>query len=289
MNNSGVKIKYEDELLYYYTSLNTLQTILQKKTVRLTDYRFLNDTQELLFATGELKEYLTKNAEGEKTEKILAAVRNVENGKIQNLISTGKLGDKIILSPALLDTCYYVISLSKSRDDLTMWKMYAPEGCCLKFNSQKFFEFFDSFHLKHFKNGLLNIIRGEVSYGHDSLVPPMAQFMSKYYNGIMLYYYIMVCCLLIKDKPFEYEQEYRVAIPFTEEYLDDSCSREFIIRDTMVKPQIELKEFPVADILEEVIISPFIKSEITHLGIQELLKAHKILPDIVHKSDILIR
>lgn len=48
-------IKYEVEQLYHYTSLNTLHAILQNKTIRLTDYRFLNDMQELFFATEKLK------------------------------------------------------------------------------------------------------------------------------------------------------------------------------------------------------------------------------------------
>ena len=44
-------VKYEVEQLYHYTSLNTLHAILQNKTIRLTDYRFLNDMQELFFLT----------------------------------------------------------------------------------------------------------------------------------------------------------------------------------------------------------------------------------------------
>ena len=50
-------VKYEVEQLYHYTSLNTLHAILQNKTIRLTDYRFLNDMQELFFATEKLKKY----------------------------------------------------------------------------------------------------------------------------------------------------------------------------------------------------------------------------------------
>lgn len=104
-----------------------------------------------------------------------------------------------------------------------------------------------------------------------------------------IYYNILQYCLLQKDKAFAYEQEYRIALPFESEYLDDSCSREFIISETLIKPQIEFKNFPISEILEEVIISPFVKSELTHMGVQELLKANGISPDIVLKSNILIR
>lgn len=287
MNNSDVK--YEKEELYYYTSLNTLQTILQKKTARLTDYRFLNDTQELLFATKQLKDYLVENNISETTAKILNVVKNVENGKIQNFIFEGQVEENPIVFPTICDASYYVMSLSHSRDDLMMWKMYAPEGCCLKFNSKKFFEFFYSFRDNHFIKGLDNIIRGDVSYGPDYNVNEWVNIISSPDLQLMLYYQVLNYCLRRKDTPFAFEQEYRIAIPFIENYLDNSCSREFIIGNTMVKPQIELKNFPITEILEEVIISPFIKSEMTYLGIRELLKAHNISPNIVHESNILIR
>ena len=105
----------------------------------------------------------------------------------------------------------------------------------------------------------------------------------------IIYYNILQYSLLQKDKAFAYEQEYRIALPFESEYLDDSCSREFIISETLIKPQTEFKNFPISEILEEVIISPFVKSELTHMGVQELLKANGISPDIVLKSNILIR
>lgn len=201
----------------------------------------------------------------------------------------GYLGDKILISPLLSDTNYYVLSLSNARDNIAMWKMYAPEGCCMKFNSQKLFEFFYSFRDEHLPQGLTNIIRGQVHYGDDQQMPHMVNFMSSDFNKLMIYYNILQYCLLQKDKAFAYEQEYRIALPFESEYLDDSCSREFIISETLIKPQIEFKNFPISEILEEVIISPFVKSELTHMGVQELLKANGISPDIVLKSNILIR
>lgn len=282
-------IKYEVEQLYHYTSLNTLHAILQNKTIRLTDYRFLNDMQELFFATEKLKKYIQGNPTINEREELLTAVQNIESGKISKSKTVGYLGDKILISPLLSDTNYYVLSLSNARDNIAMWKMYAPEGCCMKFNSQKLFEFFYSFRDEHLPQGLTNIIRGQVHYGDDQQMSHMVNFMSSDINKLMIYYNILQYCLLQKDKAFAYEQEYRIALPFESEYLDDSCSREFIISETLIKPQIEFKNFPISEILEEVIISPFVKSELTHMGVQELLKANGISPDIVLKSNILIR
>ena len=287
MDNTN--LVYEKEELYYYTSLSTLQTILQKKTARLTDYRFLNDRQEVVFAMQQLKNCLLKNNTNEKTLEILNAVQNMENGRAQNLVFRNLDEENPIIDPIMCDVIYYVMSLSHSRDDLMMWRMYAQEGCCLKFNSQKLFEYFDSFRDNNISKGLLNIIRGNVSYGEDPNINFQVSLLSNPYFELMIYYHIMHYCLLRKNQTFSSEHEYRIAIPFTDSYLDKSCSREDIIQGTMIKPQIELKNFPIEDIIEEVIISPFIKTDTTHLGIQEMLKAHNISPDIVKKSDISIR
>lgn len=89
---------------------------------------------------------------------------------------------------------------------------------------------------------------------------------------------------------FVYEDDFAQS---TDEYLansgqfDEEGNR--LVRNLDSKPQIEFKNFPISEILEEVIISPFVKSELTHMGVQELLKANGISPDIVLKSNILIR
>ena len=62
----------------------------------------------------------------------------------------------------------------------------------------------------------------------------------------------------------------------------------FFQSSDIIKPQIELKNFPVTDIIEEIIVSPY-NSELSVLGIQELLAKHSISKDIVKKSDITIR
>lgn len=118
MDNTNTQ--YEKEELYYYTSLTTLQTILQKRTARLTDYRFLNDMQELFFATQQLKEYLSENNMNEITENILNAVQNVENGKMRIFVFRNHAEENPKIDPIMCDGSYYVMSLSHSRDDLMM-------------------------------------------------------------------------------------------------------------------------------------------------------------------------
>ena len=156
------KIQYPKIDLYHYTSIGSLFSILQNETIRLTDYRFLNDTQELSYALNWLKDYLAPKAEEEFGKKVLTAIDNVEHGKIERIksISDGSP----YMQRYLCDIHYYILSLSRRYDDLAMWRMYAKDGCCIKFNSQKLKEFFYGFRDANLEKGLMNLIDGEVEY-----------------------------------------------------------------------------------------------------------------------------
>ena len=67
------------------------------------------------------------------------------------------------------------------------------------------------------------------------------------------------------------------------------ATKEFTLVGNTIRPQLELKKFPVADVIEEITISPFVTSELTKIGLQELLKSKNMSPDIVKQSSIKIR
>ena len=52
------KINYENVNLYHYTTLDGLYGIVSNKTIRLTDYRFLNDKKELVHSIDFLETIL---------------------------------------------------------------------------------------------------------------------------------------------------------------------------------------------------------------------------------------
>lgn len=106
---------------------------------------------------------------------------------------------------------------------------------------------------------------------------------------LMIYDEILMFCLLFKSPSFSFEHEYRMGIPFEDQYLGENCSKEFLLSGTTIRPQLELKNFPIRDIIEEITISPFVTSELTKIGIQELLISKGISPDVVRLSQISIR
>ncbi len=281
------KIQYEDIDLYHYTSLASLFAILQNETIRLTDYRFLNDTQELSYALNWLKDYLAPKAEEEFGKKVLTAIDNVEHGKMERIKSVSD--GSPYMQRCLCDIHYYVLSLSRRYDELPMWRMYAKDGCCIKFNSQKLKEFFYGFRDANLGKGLMNPVDGEIQYEINEELKNSIIFHYNLKNELMLYDDIVRFCLLVKSPSFSFEHEYRMGIPFEDQYLGENCSKEFSLSGTTIRPQLELKNFPVRDIIEEITISPFVTSELTKIGIQELLISKGISPDVVRLSQISIR
>lgn len=281
------KIQYPKIDLYHYTSIGSLFSILQNETIRLTDYRFLNDTQELSYALNWLKDYLAPKAEEEFGKKVLTAIDNVEHGKIERIksISDGSP----YMQRYLCDIHYYILSLSRRYDDLAMWRMYAKDGCCIKFNSQKLKEFFHGFRDANLEKGLMNLIDGEVEYEIKESTRHAINYFYSIKNELMIYDEILMFCLLFKSPSFSFEHEYRMGIPFEDQYLGENCSKEFLLSGTTIRPQLELKNFPIRDIIEEITISPFVTSELTKIGIQELLISKGISPDVVRLSQISIR
>lgn len=281
------KIQYEDIDLYHYTSLASLFAILQNETIRLTDYRFLNDTQELSYATHWLKALLQPMAENEFVQKLLTAIENIEQGKVERLKGIGE--DLPYLQWNMCDLNYYILSLSQNYDDLAMWRMYAKDGCSIKFNSQKLKEFFYGFRDANLEKGLMNLIDGEVEYEIKESTRRAINYFYSIKNELMIYDEILMFCLLFKSPSFSFEHEYRMGIPFEDQYLGENCSKEFLLSGTTIRPQLELKNFPIRDIIEEITISPFVTSELTKIGIQELLISKGISPDVVRLSQISIR
>ena len=234
-----------------------------------------------------MKSILQSRSEDDFVKKLLIAIENIEHGKIERLKGVGE--NLPYVHNSLCDVKYYILSLSQSFDDLPMWRMYAKNGCCIKFNSQKMYEFFYGFRDANLKNGVTNLINGKVNYHVRNELEDRIKLWCSLKNELMIYDDILRFCLLIKSPSFSFEHEYRIGIPFEDQYMDKNCSKEFFLSGTTIRPQLELKNFPIRDIVEEITISPFVTSELTKIGMQELLASKGISPSIVKLSNVRIR
>lgn len=104
-------------------------------------------------------------------------------------------------------------------------------------------------------------------------------------------YEIRQICSLNKDEAYKYESEYRIGINYIDTALIDGTSvkKQFVIKDGLIKPQIELADFAVEELIEEIIVSPYNNFDCAVLGVQELVHwfAQKDIP--VRASGIKIR
>lgn len=283
-NNTSKDITYENEPLFHYTSLNTLKSIIENKTIRFTDYKFLNDPKELSLGLSYLKEFLFK----------------VKNGlELHNNINA-KLNAEEAIKSINTDNDIYAISFSKKRDDLAMWNLYGKDGVCIKFNSNEFFKYlyvFRDYFFNTFKTiELKNILRGPVNYNKnifDSVSKIMISKLPKDFftlNYDLLYQH----CLLYKTSAWEYENEYRCAFIIPNYVLENNncchkAKKIFVNNKSLLKPQIEFGDLPIDKIIEEVIISPYLDNELVKLGLEKFFEEYRLNPKIIKKSSISIR
>lgn len=123
--------------------------IVNNRTIRLTDYRFLNDPVELIYGLDKVDSELAKY--DVQTAKLYRnQVVNIRNGIGERLIFSKKTeGDEYIIKKQRDDILrYYVFSMTHQADNLQMWHAYGSTGCRLKLNSQALLGFFANLEIK---------------------------------------------------------------------------------------------------------------------------------------------
>lgn len=109
--------------LYHYTSLSGATGILRSNNLWATDFRFLNDSTELVYGAQLLAECLRKYCGEEDSHKhaLLARLANF-------LVNHGNTAREVFET--------FVISLSEEPDKLSQWRAYGDQGrgYCLEFD-----------------------------------------------------------------------------------------------------------------------------------------------------------
>ena len=98
----------KDQTLYHYTSLEAFRSIVESQTIRATESKYLNDATEFAYGID-----LAKEVAQEVMEEIGKSIPKDVDG----LLCSGKMS---------LYT--YIFSLSSSKDFLSQWRAYCPEG-----------------------------------------------------------------------------------------------------------------------------------------------------------------
>ena len=120
------------DFLYHFTDLKALESIIEKKSLWLTRYDFLNDTEEIRYIANAIASYEdVVSMGGFKTfiSECLAVLDDYFNDKIEG---------ELLLAIKKTMSSIYVLSNSKREDNLSLWHYYAGgTGCSIKIDASE--------------------------------------------------------------------------------------------------------------------------------------------------------
>lgn len=234
--------------IYHYCSVETLKSILENKSIWLSDLCMSNDIEEDCLLSKAL--YL--------------------HGKKLNMPNV----HRHYLDEARKATSIFGICFSKNRDDFVLWSLYSNKtGVCLAFDCDKITEYFKD-NLENENNNFRAFFVKYVDADKDckEIIPKEKITWEKQelYNDLSCKF---------KSRHWEYENEYRMVFRcYTKDVTGKKVSYKFLFGGQ----EIELKcnnenvqrkahfEIPLdIDLIEEIIIGPY--SEYTKHDIRKLL------------------
>ena len=298
----------DDSTLYHYTSADGLKSIIENRTIRFSDYRFLNDIDEIQYGKQifrqvleELKSEIPQNIEYiNQWEKELI---QIEKGKMNYLkaVSPAENGAINCITCESDNFHYYLLSLTTLGDNKDMWNMYSGNnpGYRIKIDANELFKYFYGIRDSYLKKGIIfsaehrmPVFYGEkaIEFIKKSLLAECSLKNPSISQPGSIFKYIA----FVKDEAFSSENEYRLGFCFIDESEKQDCNKDnakkvFLNKNGIVYPYMEFQHFPFEKIVEEIMISPYNKSELAELGLRELLKVNDLEHIRVAKSEIRIR
>lgn len=286
------------ENIYHYTTIEALKSIVENRTLRLTDYRFLNDPQEIVYCIEPINKILEKyDQKDEIIVDLKRIVNNMKNNVFDFVVMTKRgQGKKEFKKYKNENGHIYLFSLTRKEDDLDMWSMYGKMGCRLKFNDVQLIEKVLS------KDGIIrldddifisaNSITGGVFYCDDfTHIENYINFLLENREGVDLNIQNLLLGVigLRKSPAYSYEHEVRVGLCVPDGIDQIDKNKVFTIKNNTIKPQLELKDVPIEEILQDVVLSPYNTNDCAKCGIEEFLEYHLKVKVPVYNSKINIR
>lgn len=226
-------------MVYHYCNLDALIGILTYKVLWASNYKYLNDHEEIDAAKVIILNYLDIIQENIKSSDI----KDILISKIKS--SAGSVND------------YFITSFSKESDVLSQWRAYSENGrgVCIGLNEDLLVK--------------LEYDLCDVFYGKNVFISAIVELANSYSNKTNLKeselkeldFYLTQYIARYKSEAFEEEQEKRVIISGTKN-LKFRRSGNFIV------PYLEINFKDHLELIEEIWIGPSQKDEDTKKSIQ---------------------
>lgn len=285
--------KINSNVLYHYTSISSFKSIIENKELWITRSDFLNDPDELLyFAKLVVQTIEAIQVTGAIPEDFLNALKGNYISYFQNAFPQN----------------YYILSLSKNSDSLSMWNYYGKnDGYCIGLN---FKELSETITTNRF-----NSLHGSVIYNHDEQISILdLELQTAYEYWVQndkanpslihsitdtLFVRWALYALFFKHEGYQNENEYRLVLTHRSDFNVMYRTAHGVFTPYVVLPtnRLDLEDKPV-DVnekfpLESVTISPYIKHDRAVRGLSEWLKKNNHTLDqpnqIILPSSISIR
>ncbi len=253
-----------NNLLYHYTSINTLLKILdvnesEKICVWATHAKYFNDPYEYNLAISLLKRSMYRY---EKENSI-------QDRKSENF------NKKAVSSFGYIAGYPFILSLSENNDDLGMWRTYGADGggIAIGFDKKTLKDYSDSKEVENTR-----LLRCE--YREDAVLKGLTKYWSVVYNKInfnegkttltsfRLLFDISNFGFSFKKSEYKNEKEWRLC---KNEIMSENIC--FIEKNGVIIPYIK-HIFP-REIVKEIIVGPCVNKKMTKESIENFLKVRK--------------
>lgn len=265
--------------VYHYCTVSVLQQIIENKTLRFSDVRFLNDTTEFQDAVDLSIRILNNNEKGYPQEFVDLLTQKVVIDELKNYQQKYMYDTDI---KRYIECRVYSCSFSMDGDSKPMWDYYASDAsgvniellniegtlelkkCEFRFGSILYNEKEKEQYINRMFDDLYEVFTKSVELGYDIENHIVHSYISAINN--------MRC--FFKNKDYKEENEFRAVllVPESEFETATNMKKGFFLRENVLVPYINI---PIeSKSINLIVMNPYVSKsdlEAMKLGIREIL------------------
>jgi len=284
-----------NDSLYHFSDLNALQSIITNKSLWLTRYDFLNDTEEIKYIANVIENCEVVKQGSDFSIFILECLT------ILNDFFSDKIDSELLSAIKKTISNVYVLSTSTREDNLSLWHYYSGgTGCSIKIDTSELRKQIEGQN-PSLGNKNAQVFMREIDYAFDFSQSTLLNTLQAIYGNetISLEYKKFLICthiiyegIFVKNPNISQEEEFRVAVIIGNEpeYTNSRIIPKFRVSKNTFIPYIELSVDSQA-LIKEICIAPLNKTDIAIKGLEEFLRhsGFEVTPEMIKVSAIKLR